>query len=116
MDIGELLKSIRGSDSLRAASSKTGLSHNYIMLVERGIDSRGMPLKPSPETLKAYSNGYGYPYNELMNVIGYTSTDDTDVVYDIDPSLYRLIKNLEKLPQEKRELIELLVNALLQSG
>lgn len=79
MEIYELLKSIRGKDSLREASKKTGLSHAYISMLEKGVDPRSnMPLKPTPETLKAYSQGYHYPYEELMKKAGYMDEQSED--------------------------------------
>jgi transcriptional regulator with XRE-family HTH domain len=93
LEIGELLKKIRGRDSLREASEKTGLSHSYISLIEKGVDPRTKsPLKPSPETLKAYSDGYGYPYDELMKAAGYLQTED-------EP------KNETELDRKKKEII-----------
>lgn len=77
LTIGELLKSIRGKDSLREASKKTGLSHNYISIVEKGVDPRsGSPIKPSPDTLRAYESGYNCSYDELMRVAGYIDGQD----------------------------------------
>lgn len=77
LEISELLKSIRGKDSLREASKKTGLSHNYISILEKGIDPRsGSPIKPSPDTLKAYEKGYKYSYDELMQAAGYIDGED----------------------------------------
>lgn len=82
MEIGELLRKIRGRDSLRTASEKTGLSHTYISLIEKGIDPRTKSaLKPSPESLKAYSVGYNYPYEELMKAAEYL--DDETVNKEI---------------------------------
>lgn len=77
MAIEKLLKQIRGRDSLREASEKTGLSHTYISILEKGIDPRTKsPLHPSPETLRAYSKGYNYSYEELMKSAGYMDAED----------------------------------------
>lgn len=76
MKINELLRSIRGEDSLRDAKKKTGLSHNYISILEKGYDPRtGSPMRPSPDSLKAYAEGYNFPYTKLLIAAGYITYD-----------------------------------------
>lgn len=94
MGIGDLLRIIRGDDSLRVAAEKTKLSHTYIGLIEKGIDPRTKsPLRPSPETLKAYSSGYHFSYEELMKAAGYLSEDGQ--INDDRDAAERLIELLE---------------------
>ncbi|WP_052476144.1 helix-turn-helix domain-containing protein [Cohnella kolymensis] len=70
----QLLKSIRGNDSLREAAKKTGLSHAFIKALESGVDPRSnTPINPSPDTLRAYAKGYGVSYGELMGKAGYVA-------------------------------------------
>lgn len=71
-ELGDLLKELRGKDSLREASKKTGVSHTYLSIIEKGHDLRsGSPVKPTPETLKSISKAYNYSYNELLRLAGY---------------------------------------------
>lgn len=87
-NIGQLLREIRGKDSLRKAGEKTGISHNYLSIIEKGVDPRsGAPVKPSPDTLKAFSLGYNYPYTDLMKIAGYLDKEELeqeedDVMYN----------------------------------
>jgi transcriptional regulator with XRE-family HTH domain len=111
-EIGELLKALRRNDSLRTAAAKTGLSYNYIRIVERGLDDRGLIIKPSPETLRMYANGYGYSFQELMRIAGYSETLEEEI--EFDPSTYRIAKLIQKLSYEKKDLIESVVKALLE--
>lgn len=58
--------------SLREASKKTGISHNYLSIIERGIDPRsGSPVNPTPESLRKLADAYDYSYEELMKIAGY---------------------------------------------
>lgn len=71
-EINDLIRKIRGKDSLRKANEKTGISYTYWSILEKGMDPRTKsPIKPSPDTLRAISNGYKYPYAELMKSAGY---------------------------------------------
>jgi len=102
-EVGKLMRKIRGTDSLRVAGEKTGISHNFLSIVEKGIDPRsGSPIKPSPDTLKAFASGYGYPYEELMKVAGYIEEDDNR-----DPAI-KLIEYLE-LELTDDEIIEKMI-------
>lgn len=77
-DLGKLLKKLRGNHSLREASKITGISHNYLSIVERGLDPRsGAPVSPTPDTLKKLAEAYHYPYEELMKVAGYIEESKT---------------------------------------
>lgn len=77
-ELGELLKQLRGKRSLREAGKLTGISHNYLSIVERGVDPRsGAPVSPTPETLKKLAESYNYSYEKLMQMAGYID----EVVY-----------------------------------
>jgi transcriptional regulator with XRE-family HTH domain len=71
-ELGHLLRKLRGNESLREISKRAGTSHTYLGVIEKGIDPRtGKPVKPTPQTLRALSNTYNYPYEELMKLSGY---------------------------------------------
>lgn len=75
-DLGKVLKLLRGNLSLREAAKKSGLSHNYLSIVEKGVDPRtGSPVNPTPDTLKKLSEAYGFPYQDLMVIAGYIDPD-----------------------------------------
>lgn len=111
-DISALLKKLRGRDSLREASKKTGISHNYISIIEKGVDPRtGTPINITPDTLKSYSKGYHYDYEELMKVAGHLKRETNDHQAEYDPlseAKRRLIAHLENVNDP--ELIESLTN------
>lgn len=95
-DIHGLIKKIRGKDSLREATKKTGISYTYWSVLEKGIDPRTKsPIKPSPETLKAISEGYRFDYEELMRVAGYMEPKK-DKEFSLPESVYEhVIKEAE---------------------
>lgn len=78
-ELGALLKELRGKESLREASKRTGLSHTYLGIIEKGYDPRsGKPVKPTPETLKLLSEAYDYPYEKLMEIAGYLEGENRE--------------------------------------
>ncbi|MGN7403508.1 helix-turn-helix domain-containing protein [Cytobacillus praedii] len=77
--LGELLKELRGNESLREASKRIGISHTYLDTIEKGTDKRsGAPVKPTPDTLKLISKAYNFDYEELMKAAGYIEEDKSD--------------------------------------
>jgi transcriptional regulator with XRE-family HTH domain len=71
-ELGHLLRQLRDHESLRDVSSRSGISHTYLGIIEKGIDQRsGNPVKPTPETLKTLAKAYNYSYEELMRKAGY---------------------------------------------
>lgn len=73
-NIHELLLKIRESKgfSLREAAKRSGLSHSYIDIMEKGIHPKSKsPILPSPESLKAIAKAYNYDYEELMIAAGH---------------------------------------------
>lgn len=97
--------------SLREASKKTGISHNYLSIVERGTDPRsGSPVSPTPETLKKLSEAYNYPYEELMKIAGYI--DETPKRIIDDQTKNAALEIYARLPQEEKKLIDDMIMAL----
>ncbi|MEI7027804.1 helix-turn-helix domain-containing protein [Paenibacillus sp. y28] len=71
-ELGKLLRALRGKESLRDVSSRAGISHTYLGIVEKGVDPRsGNAVKPTPETLRILAQAYDYSYEKLMNAAGY---------------------------------------------
>jgi HTH-type transcriptional regulator, competence development regulator len=71
-ELGNLLRQLRDQESLRDVSSRSGISHTYLGIIEKGIDQRsGNPVKPTPDTLKTLAKAYNYSYEELMRKAGY---------------------------------------------
>lgn len=75
--LGDLLKELRGNESLRDASKRIGISHTYLDTLEKGVDKRsGSIVKPSPETLKMIAEAYNYDYESLMVKTGYIEVEE----------------------------------------
>lgn len=91
-EINDLIRRIRGKDSLRDATKKTGVSYTYWSILEKGIDPRTKsPIKPTPDTLRAISTGYRFPYEELMRVAGYIEENKTESAETLSESEYDFI-------------------------
>lgn len=82
--LGVLLREIRGSKSLREVAVLTGISHNYLNIIEKGVDPRtGSHVKPSPETIRRISEAYNIPYFDIMEKTGYIEYNDIqELVFD----------------------------------
>jgi|SRR5690625_2218374 len=103
-EIGDLLKELRGKESLREASKRIGISHTYLDTIEKGFDKRsGKEINPSPDTLRLIAKAYNYPYIDLLRLAGYVdeAKDEEDFeVFRNDPSLKRWYKDLPKSDEE----------------
>lgn len=65
--------------SLRDAAKLIGISHSYLSTLEKGVDPRnGLPVKPTPETLKLISSAYDVSYDFVMTLAGYYELNDSD--------------------------------------
>lgn len=66
-EFGAYLKSLRGTRTLRHMEKTIGLSHTFLISLERGIDPRsGNERWPSNESLRKISVAYGVPFIELL--------------------------------------------------
>lgn len=98
-ELGKFLRELRGKESLRSASRRSGVSHNYLRIVELGVDPRtGAPVNPSPETLKKLSDAYKHPYKDLMEKAGYL-----DIVNMYHESTIKAPEFKEKFRQKLKE-------------
>ncbi|MBB6731928.1 helix-turn-helix domain-containing protein [Cohnella zeiphila] len=97
-EINDLIRKIRGKDSLRKANDKTGISYTYWSILEKGVDPRThAPISPTPDTLRAISKGYNYPYEELMKVAGYLDEDKEESESTLPKSkIDEIVKRVER--------------------
>lgn len=97
--LGELIRKLRGKESLRDASKRIGISHTYLDTVEKGYDKRsGKHVNPTPETLKLIAKAYNYDYKDLMIRAGYIEKDDSDNLPELTKKDERdVAKDLEKI-------------------
>ena len=72
-ELGKYLKQLRGKESLRDVSHRLNgqLSFSYISDLEKGVNRRGNPINPSPDTLRILANAYHTDYWKLMELAGY---------------------------------------------
>lgn len=72
MKLQNLLVSLRGEESVPAASKRIGLSPNYYRNLEKGYDPhRGNQVTPSPTTLKKIARAFKVDYMLLVEAAGY---------------------------------------------
>jgi transcriptional regulator with XRE-family HTH domain len=110
--LGDLLRELRGKESLRDAAKRAGVSHTYLSILEKGYDLRsGNPVTPTPETLKLLSKAYKYPYQELLHISGVIDEETKNEL--IAEEKMKLIEDISKLPPNEQKLIEDMVKSLL---
>lgn len=110
--IGELLRDLRGSRTLREVEQGAAIPNSYLSNVEGG------GKRPGLKTLSKLANYYGVPLEELLDVAGLPNGRDThsdaasalDVhrAYDFlmaDPALRQYIKPVERLTIETQRFI-----------
>lgn len=67
--LGNYLRSIRGTTTLREFAAKCGISHTHLDSIEKGIDPRTKkPVSISIETLKIIADGLGVDFVFLANL------------------------------------------------
>lgn len=104
----DFLKELRGKESLRSVSERTGLSHSYIADLEKGY-RRGTkkPIHPSADTLNRLAKAYNYPPKELLKKAGYIeeTNDDTADFDEIlnDPDFEIFFHEYKGSPEENRK-------------
>lgn len=120
----EMLIKKRGEMSIREAARLIGISHSYLIRLEKGIDPRsGAPISPTPETLRLISKAYNIEYETLMIAAGHTyNSEKIDKV--IQEKYKEELKYLDKFVEEmkargydyshktRKELAELFVKLL----
>lgn len=101
--------------SFREASDRSGLSHSYIRYLEAGKrPGSNTPINPTPDTLKKLADAYNHPYEDLMMLAGYISSQ-----YIIDPENNEIrLQTIEETKQEvtylsnlrKNDIVDLILN------
>ncbi|GAM16248.1 helix-turn-helix domain-containing protein [Mesobacillus selenatarsenatis] len=115
--LGEVLYDIRTNKlklSLRKASDLVGISHNYLNLLEKGIDPRNQrPIQATPEILKRLSEGYDYPYSELLSLGGFMieheeTSNKVNLKEILQGSKQVTFEDKELNSKEKRKIIDII--------
>lgn len=99
-ELGNLLKELRGKESLRDVAKRSGISHTYLSIVEKGYDLRsGSPARPSFDTLRRLAKAYNYPYEKLLRAAGYLDEEIKE-----DKAEYRTPSNIMPPPQHDKDI------------
>lgn len=110
-DLGEFLRKLRGKRSLRAISEISGVSHNYLSIIEKGVDPRTRsPVSPSPETLRKLSEAYNYSYEELMIKAGYIIKKDEDLEPHLEMAKIFYPSSQMELSENEKQKIKIEMN------
>ncbi|UAL46837.1 transcriptional regulator [Sutcliffiella horikoshii] len=104
-ELGNLLRNLRGKESLRSVGERTGLSHSYISDIENGY-RRGTkkPIHPSADTLQRLAKAYKYPVNRLLQVAGYMEMENEDLKPESENESLFFFDKEDITPEEMEEL------------
>ncbi|MCP3810027.1 helix-turn-helix domain-containing protein [Paenibacillus sp. Lou8.1] len=110
-ELGDLLRDLRGKESLREAAERIGISHTYLSILEKGNDLRSKkPIKPTSDTLKLLSKAYQYPYEILLEK---ADIIDEDLKLKLeDQHKMKLLKDFESLDEEGQKIITHMIERL----
>ena len=110
-ELGDLLRKLRGDLSLREAARRSGLSYSYISSLESGKHPRtGIPIKPSPDSIKNLAKAYHYDAIELMKMAGHIETSNESNIGDNteDPLLTEIRNMSDKQKEKLRRVIDIM--------
>jgi transcriptional regulator with XRE-family HTH domain len=95
-EIGNLLRELRGTRSLRDIQKISGVSYSHLRNIENGYDPRsGKPINPTPDILKKLSKAYHFSYRQLMKLAGYVD-EDYDEEASLDDNLINVLRSLSE--------------------
>lgn len=99
-ELGDYLKKLRGSVSLREAAKRSGISHSYINSLEAGSHPKtGAPINPTPDILRSLAKAYNHSYDDLMVLAGYMDEDGN--ISSIEET------EMESMKREIREIVSM---------
>lgn len=121
LSLGELLKGLRGDESLRDAAKRMGITYSYLAMLERGKDRRtGNPVKPTPETLQQIAKVYKYDYLKLIEVAGFSDDPSYNPTFKEPfahhPSLQQWYKSLPYCNEKDVEKLKIIWDVIHEGG
>ncbi|WP_342546659.1 XRE family transcriptional regulator [Lysinibacillus sp. FSL K6-4013] len=121
MSLGELLKELRGDESLRDAAKRIDITYSYLAILERGTDRRtGNPIKPTPETLQRITYAYKYDYFKLIEVAGFSDDPSYNPAlkepFAQNPSLQQWYKSLAHRNEQDVEKLKIIWDVFHEGG
>lgn len=120
--LADLLRALRAKHrySMEELAKATGVSRNYIWMIEQGYDKRtGKPIKPHPDVLKQLGHTLGDSYDALMLAAGYLPEDVAASVIEEEhkhPVYERPELTTETLDELKNIIAEVTVEVLRKRG
>ena len=92
MQVGPLLRDLRGQRSLRQLEEETGITYSYLSVIERGNK------RPGPRVLSRLAAFHEVPLDDLLDAAGYpqqTTEERTPTIADIQRSFRFVVDDPE---------------------
>ena len=92
VEVGPLLRDLRGERSLRQLEEETGITYSYLSVIERGNK------RPGPRVLSRLAAFHEVPLDDLLDAAGYpqqTTEERTPTIADIQRSFRFVVDDPE---------------------
>lgn len=114
MSLGDFIKKYREEHDLstRAFAAKVGISHQYVGILESGINNDGKPVSPTMSTYTKIANGLGMSEMELLSMV-----DDNVTVNPVMTDDQReLLSIIQQLRPDQTDALLTLARQLADRG
>lgn len=101
--LGELIKEYRNKNNLtlREFANICGLSHSYINLLEKGVDSRSnKPVEPTLDTIEKVSKAMGSTSEDILKETGFIVNEPSTTKTSLN------INEQEQLDKEAKNILD----------
>ena len=114
MSIGEFIKKYREEHDLstRAFAAQVGISHQYVSILESGVNNNGKPASPTMSTYAKIAKGLGMSEVELLSVVD----DDVTVNPVMTDDQRELLTIIQQLRPENVDALLMLARQLSDRG
>lgn len=121
LSLGELLKELRGDESLRDAAKRMDITYSYLAMLERGTDRRTDNfIKPTSETLQQIAKAYKYDYIKLVEFAGFSDDPSYNPAlkepFAHNPSLQHWYKSLPHCNEKNVEKLKIIWDVICEGG
>ena len=110
--IGQIVRSLRGNESLRDFAAKCGLAHSTVDYIEKGFDRRtGKETNPSAIVLNKIATSVGVPLSFILG------TEENEIANStpITEAAQKMMELFNQLPPDAQEKAIPLIEAALKA-
>ena len=117
MLLGDVILKYRKEHNIsqRDFAKSCKLSHSYIAMLEKNIDSRtGKPIRPTLDTIKSVSQGIGCSVDDILKLLNDEQEISLSTKIDESKILGGLAADFDKLNDEQKKIIKKTIEMFLK--